>query len=75
MAENGVQRVKKVIKRATLAGESVEVAVAEFRNSRMFRQPAPSELFFRRQVRGELPQLRKEVDVKAGEEQHEAART
>ena len=48
MAENGVQRVKKVIIRTKLARESVDVAVAEFRNSRMQGQPAPNDLFFKR---------------------------
>ena len=69
-----MQRVKKVIIKAAWANECVDRAVAEFRNSRMMGQPAPSELFFRRQVRGELPKLRTEFNVKAGEAQREATR-
>ena len=74
MAEKGVHRVKKVIIKAAWANECVDRAVAEFRNSRMLGQPAPSELFFRRQVRGELPKLRTKFDVQAGEAQREATR-
>ena len=63
LAEAGVARVKKLIKKVTLAGESLIVAMAEFRNSEMADGPSPAQMFYKRQVRGKLPELRRKINL------------
>merc|ERR1712082_355057 len=75
MAEQGVQRVKNVIRKAVMAKQSVEQAVSEFRNTAMQGQLSPAEMFFGRRLRGELPELRTHVDVLGGANKHEDMRS
>ena len=48
MAEQGMQRVKSIIRKAVMMKQSVERAVAKFCNTRMQGQLSPSEMFFGR---------------------------
>ena len=57
--------VKRTLKRALRAGKDLEVAMQEYRNAKMSRGAAPAELFYGRQLRGEMPALRKAIDVKS----------
>ena len=46
LAEAGVVRTTKLIKRARECGQSVELALAEYRNTAMATSPALSDLFY-----------------------------
>ena len=50
----------------------MDLAVAEFRNTRMQGQISPSKMLFGRRLRGEFPQLRMHLDIQEGVEMHEA---
>ena len=51
-----------MIKRAHECGESVDLALAEYRNTAMANSPAPSDLFYNRRLCGELPSLKTYFD-------------
>ena len=50
LAEAGVGRVKKVLKRARECGQPAQLALQEFRNTKMSSGPAPSDLFYGRRL-------------------------
>ena len=64
LAEAGVARVKKTLKRAAMAKENIEKAMAAYRNTAMVDQGAPAELFFGRSLCGELPKLKKRLPLR-----------
>ena len=71
LAEQGMQRVKSVIRKAVMAWELVDLAVAEFRNAWIQAQFSPSEMFFKRKLCGELPHIRTHLDLVEGEQLRE----
>ena len=62
LAEAGVARTKKVLKRARECGQPAQLALQEFRNTKMSNGPTPSNLFYGRRLRGELPALKVDVN-------------
>ena len=74
LAEAGVARVKKCIRRAQGAREHVDKALSAFKAMKMVNQLSPNEMFFGRVLRGDLPILEKRVDRSKGEELREKAR-
>ena len=75
LAEAAVSRVKKVIKKAIYGNEDIKKALAEYKNYKMAGQSSPSEMFFGRKLRGQLPNLHMDVDMKQAELKREAVRT
>jgi hypothetical protein len=52
LAEAAVACCKMLIKKCVDAKEDVPMAIQEYRNAEMGNAPAPSEIFFKRQLRG-----------------------
>ena len=69
-SESGCARIKKVLKKAAMAGQNIDETVSAFRNMSMSNGLSPSELFFRRRIRGNLPALQLTVN----KSQHDAVR-
>jgi hypothetical protein len=74
LAEAGVARCKSLLEKCMETKEDVQIALQELRNAEMTDAPAPSEVFFKRQLRGLLPQLKKQVNVKKNLETRELRR-
>ena len=76
LAEAAVARVKKCIERAKKSGEPIGRALAELRLCPMRGMTAsPAELFYGRQMRGQLPQLKRKMKLKENLEKREIARS
>ena len=74
-AEQAVARTKKVLKRARESGQSPELALQEFRNLKMAdADVSPSELFYGRRLRGELPSLKVGINRDKMVQEREMAR-
>ena len=67
LAEAGVKNVKALLKKCLDSKECFETALAEFRIAPREDGYSPAELFYRRQVRGLLPELPCKVNVTAAE--------
>ena len=63
LAEAGVKNVKALLKKCLDSKECFETALAEFRIAPREDGYSPAELFYRRQVRGLLPELPKKLNV------------
>ena len=72
LAEAGVKNVKALLKKCHDSKECFETALAEFRIAPREDGYSPAELFYRRQVRGLLPELPNRVNVRAGEQARDA---
>ena len=68
LAEAGVKNVKALLKKCLDGKECFETALAEFRVAPREDGYSPAELFYKRQVRGLLPELPKKLDVEAAEQ-------
>jgi hypothetical protein len=67
LAEAGVKSVRRLIEKCHMAKESVEVALAEWRQAPREDGYSPADLFYLRHLRGLLPELpRAHLDVLAG---------
>ena len=67
LAEAGVKNVKALLKKCMDRKECFETALAEFRIAPREDGYSPAELFYRRQVRGLLPELPKKLNVEEAE--------
>mgnify|MGYP003320628885 CR=1 FL=1 len=67
LAEAGVKNVKALLKKCLDSKECFETALAEFRIAPREDGYSPAELFYRRQVRGLLPELPKKLNVEDAE--------
>ena len=67
LAEAGVKNVKALLKKCMDSKECFENALAEFRTAPREDGYSPAELFFKRQVRGLLPELHKKLNVEEAE--------
>ena len=67
MAEAGVKNVKALLKKCLDSKECFETALAEFRIAPREDGYSPAELFYKRQVRGLLPELPKKLNVEEAE--------
>ena len=67
LAESAVKNVKNLVKRCSDSKECFETALAEFRVAPREDGYSPAELFYKRQVRGLLPELPKKLDITAAE--------
>ena len=75
LAEAGVKRIKNCIKKATEAKEDVKVALSEMRLSPMDDlEASPAEIFFGRQMRGQLAGLKRDIKIKESVEKREEKR-
>ena len=64
--------MKALLKKCHDSKECFETALAEFRIAPREDGYSPAELFYRRQVRGLLPELPNRVNVRAGEQARDA---
>ena len=67
LAEAGVKNVKALLKKCLDNKECFETALAEFRIAPREDGYSPAELFYKRQVRGLLPELPKKLNVEEAE--------
>ena len=67
LAEAGVKNVKTLLKKCMDSKECFETALAEFRIAPREDGFSPAELFYKRQVRGLLPELPKKLNVEEAE--------
>ena len=67
LAEAGVKNVKALLKKCLDKKECFETALAEFRSAPREDGYSPAELFYKRQVRGLLPELPKRLNVEEAE--------
>ena len=67
LAEAGVKNVKALLKKCHDSKECFETALAEFRIAPREDGYSPAELFYKRQVRGLLPELPKKLNVEEAE--------
>ena len=67
LAEAGVKNVKALLKKCLDKKECFETALAEFRTAPRDDGYSPAELFYKRQVRGLLPELPKRLNVEEAE--------
>ena len=67
-------RVKRTLKQALRSGQNLDTAMQEYRNMKMSGGAAPAELFYGRQLRGEMPGLRHSIDVEAAIKQRDTVR-
>ena len=67
LAEAGVKNVKALLKKCLDTKECFETALAEFRIAPREDGYSPAELFYKRQVRGLLPELPKKLNVEEAE--------
>ena len=67
LAEAGVKNVKALLKKCCDSKECFETALAEFRIAPREDGYSPAELFYKRQVRGLLPELPKKLNVEEAE--------
>ena len=67
LAESGVKNVKALLKKCHDAKECFESALAEFRIAPREDGYSPAELFYKRQVRGLLPELPQKFRVEEAE--------
>ena len=67
LAEAGVKNVKALLKKCLDNKECFETALAEFRIAPREDGYSPAELFYKRQVRGLLPELPKKLNVEKAE--------
>ena len=67
LAEAGVKNVKALLKKCMDSKECFETALAEFRIAPREDGYSPAELFYKRQVRGLLPELPKRLNVEEAE--------
>ena len=65
---NGVKNVKALLKKCHDGKECFETALAEFRIAPREDGYSPAELFYRRQVRGLLPELPSKLNVEKAEQ-------
>ena len=68
LAEAGVKNVKALLKKCLDSKECFETALAEFRIAPREDGYSPAELFYRRQVRGLLPELPYKINVAEAEQ-------
>ena len=68
LAEAGVKNVKALLKKCHDGKECFETALAEFRIAPREDGYSPAELFYKRQVRGLLPELPSKLDVEKAEQ-------
>ena len=73
LAEAGVKNVKTLLKKCMDSKECFETALAEFRIAPREDGFSPAELFYRRQVRGLLPELPKKLNVEDAEKARDKA--
>ena len=71
LAEAGVKNVKSLLKKCMDGKECFETALAEFRIAPREDGYSPAELFYKRQVRGLLPELPNEPDMRKAERARE----
>ena len=75
MAEQGVKRIKRCIRKAKRAKEPVDLALAELRLCPMIGcKASPAEIFFKREMRGELPSLKRDIGLKESVREREERR-
>ena len=67
LAEAGVKNVKNLLKKCLDSKECFETALAEFRIAPREDGYSPAELFYKRQVRGLLPELPRKFNVEDAE--------
>ena len=75
LAEAGVKNVKALLKKCMDRKECFETALAEFRIAPREDRYSPAELFYRRQVRGLLPELPKKLNVEEAEKTRDRRHT
>ena len=75
MAERHVFKVKSAMKRAISAKQDVELTLAAMRNTNLQSiNNSPSNLFYKRQIRCHLPQLKRKIDISMSMEKKESMR-
>ena len=73
LAEAGVKNVKNLLKKCLDGKECFETALAEFRIAPRDDGYSPAELFYKRQVRGLLPELPKKLNIEEAEKARDKA--
>ena len=75
MAERHVFKAKSAMKRALSAKQDMELTLAAMRNTNLQSiGNSPSNLFYKRQIRCHLPQLRRRINISVSMQRKEAVR-